>query len=223
MPGRDSDTNILASLDDVQSLLDDHILKSQSMRGSPFIAALGKRATDWEDKLINMQDIMDIWMQVQSAWMYLEPIFNSEDIMRQMPVEGKQFKAVNRRWISTRHAFMPFNRFRILLQIDQIWRTIMKSTHNDRRVIQSTDYPNLLNILRTVFGDLEKVQKGLNTYLEKKRIFFARFFFLSNDEMLEILSETKEPKRVQPHLRKCFNGVSGCTTPHINPLVFYSI
>lgn len=92
---RDSDAHILASLDDVQSLLDDHILKSQSMRGSPFIAALGKRASDWEDKLINMQDIMDIWMQVQSAWMYLEPIFNSEDIMRQMPIEGKQFKAVS--------------------------------------------------------------------------------------------------------------------------------
>lgn len=84
----------------------------------------------------------------------------------------------------------------------------MKSTYDDRRVIESTDYPNLLNILRTAFSDLEKVQKGLNTYLEKKRIFFARFFFLSNDEILEILSETKEPKRVQPHLRKCFEGVS---------------
>lgn len=112
---RDSDAFILAGLDDVQSLLDDHILKSQSMRGSPFIAALGKRATDWEEKLINMQDIMDVWLKVQSTWMYLEvlrihrmtiyiymlkwiclfkPIFNSEDIMRQMPVEGRNFKAV---------------------------------------------------------------------------------------------------------------------------------
>lgn len=37
----------------------------------------------------------------QATWLYLEPIFNSEDIMQQMPAEGKKFTVVDKIWQET--------------------------------------------------------------------------------------------------------------------------
>lgn len=45
-------------------MLDDHILKAQTMRGSPYVKAFEEQMQKWEEKLIMMQDIIDAWLVV---------------------------------------------------------------------------------------------------------------------------------------------------------------
>ena len=56
--------SILTSIDDIQLILEDHIIKAQTMKGSPFVKPFEKEMNDWEWKLMSMQQITDNWLNV---------------------------------------------------------------------------------------------------------------------------------------------------------------
>ncbi|XP_077458505.1 dynein axonemal heavy chain 1 [Stigmatopora argus] len=185
MPYKDTGTYILKSPDEALQLLDDHIVMTQSMSFSPYKKAFEADINKWEGKLRTTQDVLEEWLLCQGSWLYLEPIFSSDDINEQLPVEGMRYQ-----------------------QMEEIWKRIMKSAYDNPKIIEFCPGPHLLDKLKKCNVLLEQVQKGLSEYLEIKRNAFPRFYFLSDDELLEILSQTKDATAVQPHLRKCFENIA---------------
>jgi dynein heavy chain len=135
-----------------------------------------------------LQELLELWLSVQSKWLYLEPIFSSVDIVKQLPVEGEAFQVANESW-------------------DQVMRAVRANPS----CLFVRNLAQILEQLQLADKKLEVINRGLANYLQTKRLCFSRFFFLSNDELLEILSETKDPRCVQPFLAKCFEGIDALT------------
>jgi len=89
-------------------------------------------------------------------------------------------------------------------QVDNRWK---QNVGQARKVMNVMEFSNN-DTLRDNMGEdiiiLDKVQKNLENYLTMKRSNFSRLYFLSDDELLKILSNTKEPRNINDYLRKIF-------------------
>ncbi|KAI8465887.1 MAG: dynein heavy chain 7 [Monoraphidium minutum] len=164
--------------------LEDSLVAVSTILSSRYVGGIRAEVERVERSLATFAETLDQWVQVQKSWMYLEPIFGAPDIQKQLPAESKAFDAVHRQM-----------------------KDVMRRAKDRPNALQTAGNPGLLESLQKSFETLEAISKSLEEYLETKRVAFPRFYFLSNDELLEILAQAKNVQAVQPHIGKCFDGI----------------
>ena len=145
---------ILKANEELVQTLEDQMMNLSSMMSSRFVAPFLDLTQKWEKLMSNISETIEVWMKVQSKWMYLEAIFiGAEDIRQQLPEEAKRFDRI--------HA---------------AFKKIMADTQKNPNVLDACSAEGRLASLQALFDELEACQKSLSDYLETKRTSFPRFY-----------------------------------------------
>ncbi|XP_051176804.1 dynein axonemal heavy chain 2 [Leptopilina boulardi] len=175
----------LKTVDEINQALEEHQVQLSAMKSTKFVEPFADQVDYWERALSTVDEVLENVLLVQRGYVYLDNILNAEDIRKQLPKETDDFSKVTDAW-----AEVTFNMTKAAF------------------AIPATQEPtNLLKILLTLNKELETIQRALEQYLELKRHIFPRFYFISNDDLLEILANSKKPELIQPHTKKLFDNI----------------
>ncbi|CCW61964.1 unnamed protein product [Phytomonas sp. EM1] len=175
-----------------EKLMDD-LATFSGMRASPYFSSqqVVAMTNESEGRLNRLREVLETLLEVQKRWVYLDGIFTENfEIRQQIPRDAMQFER------ASREAQQLFPRIRA------------DGALPDVRAQFFLEDKKLLSTLERLLGQLTAVQRALTVYLDAQRDRFPRFFFLGDDDLLEILGNSKDPCFLGKHLRKMFTAVA---------------
>eukprot|EP01135_Chromosphaera_perkinsii_P002940 Nk52_evm51s230 gene=Nk52_evmTU51s230 len=179
-------TPLLQSSDELVEALEDNQVALQTLSTSRFVDYFIDEITKWQKSLANVDQVMGIWLEVQHTWTHLENIFiGSDDIRAQLPEDSKRFDG-----------------------IDADFKELMKDAENTPNAVEACGKKGIYEKLEDMQGRLSLCEKSLAEYLETKRLAFPRFYFVSPNDLLDILAKGNNPSAVSVHLTKLFDNIA---------------
>nr|XP_024214265.1 dynein heavy chain, cytoplasmic isoform X3 [Halyomorpha halys] len=188
---------LIRGWDDLFTKVKEHINSVAAMKLSPYYKVFEEEALTWEEKLNRINALFDVWIDVQRRWVYLEGIFSgSADIKTLLPIETSRFHNISSDFLG-----------------------LMKKVAKSPMVMDVLNIQGVQRSLERLADLLEKIQKALGEYLERERMSFPRFYFVGDEDLLEIIGNSKNIARLQKHFKKMFAGVASILLNEDNTII----
>lgn len=68
------------------------------MKGTRHIKHFQSEVDYWEKSITKISELCDSLLNVQRQWLYMEGIFTSDDVQRQLSHETREFQYINQIW-----------------------------------------------------------------------------------------------------------------------------
>ena len=177
---------LIRGWDDLFNKLRDNQNALSAMKLSPYYKVFDEQAAQLEGKLNNLAELFDVWIDVQRRWVYLDGIFSgSADIQNLLPMESQRFASISNEFTG-----------------------LMRKVQKSPLVLDVLQITGVQRSLQRLADLLQKIQKALGEYLERERNGFPRFFFVGDQDLLEIIGNSKAIPRLQKHFKKMFAGIN---------------
>ena len=178
---------LIRGWDELFAKCSENLNSLQAMRHSPYYKEFEEEASSWEDKLNRVHVLFDVWIDVQRQWVYLEGVFTGNaDIKHLLPIESSRFQNINSEFFA-----------------------VLKKVYKSPFILDVMNISGVQKSLERLAELLNKIQKALGEYLERERISFPRFYFVGDEDLLEMIGNSNDTMRIAKHFRKMFAGLSG--------------
>jgi dynein heavy chain len=86
-------------LGEIMEALEESQMALGSMSSNRYSAPFREDLQYWLASLSTVSDVVDQWVQVQNLWIYMEAVFSSGDIAKQLPQEAKRFSGIDKNFM----------------------------------------------------------------------------------------------------------------------------
>ena len=90
------------------------------------------------------------------------------------------------------------------VEIDKEVKAILADGFEKKKAIEFCTQDTIMGRLEEVQKQLSICEKALNDFMDSKRKAFPRFYFVSPADLLDILSNGNNPKKIMVHMPKIF-------------------